>query len=201
MSSAKTITTTTTPTITPTSTPKSGTETVLETTGQVGKVYGYIGVCSSVVITICLCICGFYMLSTKDDLKNYVKINATIVDATCDVTTQQTNNRGTTTTTNTYNCNLVCVYTVNNQTYTTPLTISSQTRYMKNSYIEVLYDPNDPSKIVQVPSISKKNLGWILVVCGLVLLLITVGYYFLTKKSSAFNKLQGISGIASVIRM
>jgi hypothetical protein len=200
MSSAKTITTTTTPTATPTATPRSGTETVLETTGEVGKIYGYIGVCSSVVITICLCICGIYMVATPDELKNYIKINATIVDATCDVTTQQSNNRGTTTTTNTYNCNLACVYTVNNQTYTTPLTISSQTRYMKDSKIDILYDPNDPSKIVQVPSISKNNLGWILVVCGLVLLLITVGYYFLTKKSSAFNKLQGISGIASVIR-
>ena len=57
---------------------------------------------------------------------------------------------------------------------------------MKDSKIDILYDPNNPSKIVQVPSISKNNIGWILVVCGLVLLIITGGYYFLTKKSSAF---------------
>jgi hypothetical protein len=186
---------------TATATPKSGTESVLEATGDVGKIYGYIGVCSSVVITICLCICGIYMVSTPDELKNYIKINATIVNATCDVTTKETNNRRSTTTTNTYNCTLECAYTVNNKAYTTPLTISSQTRYMKDSKIDILYDPNDPSKIVQVPSISKKNVGWIFLVSGLVLLLITVGYYFLTKKSSAFNKLQGISGIATIIRM
>ena len=184
---------TSTPTPTPTPTPTS-TETILDTTGKIGKIYGYMGFSCSICIVFCLCIGGCIALFTTDPIKNYVKINAIVIKSDCFVSSN--NNRNNTLT---YTCNLKCEYAVNNISYNTPITVSSPTPYAVDSHLDILYDPNDPSIIVEVPSVPKQTLGIILIVCGFILLLIALGYLYLTLKSSTFNKIQGIGGIANMI--
>jgi len=175
---------------TSTSTPTS-TETILDTTGKIGKIYGYMGFSCSICIVFCLCIGGCIAVFASDPLKKYVKINALIYKSDCAVSNRSN--------TITYTCKLKCMYTVNNVSYDTPITISSPTPYAVDSHLDILYDPNDPSTIAEVPSVPKQTIGIILIVCGFILLLIALGYAYLTLKSSTFNKMQGIGGIASMI--
>jgi hypothetical protein len=97
-----------------------------------------------------------------------------------------------------YDCSLVVQYTVGTKKYTNvDLTISGPIKYAVGDSITVYYDPADPSKIFT--SKDEENIiGWILIGVGLVLLVSSWGWYWISHR---YKFAAAVGGVDTGIQM
>jgi hypothetical protein len=165
----------------------------MDSFSEIGKIQGSVGLIIAVIITVILFIAATYLLLKPEPFQ---KTLATITSVNCPSTSKTTTSGKSNIIT--YDCNLTVRYVINQNSYTSPLTISSQTDFTNTKTIEILYNPQNPSEI-KYESISSKSLASISSVVGIVIIFFAGLQYYLTHKYQSYAALTGVGTSASIL--
>ena len=139
----------------------------------------------SLVIAVVLCVCsvslGIYTSTIKD--KYTMKTNAVITSSNCTGDTTPEHRR----------CVNDLDFTINDKKYSG--NIQENIQRNKGDSIQIKYNPENPSDIQDMNSISIQKLSWIFIGFGIGALLIASIYYYFV---STYKPLAAIDGVSTI---
>jgi len=158
---------------------------------QLGRVWSLIGAVFGTILAILMGGGGVYLLFI-DKSKYTASTTGTVESATCTQHQQQNSVS--------YSCDVQVHYTVDNHLYVKSETLTSGTQYSKGMSVTVLYDPQNPANAEIKPALTSKDWGFILIGVSMLVLLLSWGTYWLTRRYKSFAALEGVNAGASIVR-
>lgn len=170
----------------------STTQTTASQNTVVGDTLAGVGQLQAVYTLSCGCIIGLIFILASilaySTYKNDVKVIGYVKSAQCSLVK---NGKSTT-----YNCNITVGYTYQSNAYTGTITESSSTpSYNPGQAIDLMIDPSNPS--VPLAYVSP-SMYWILLCCGIVIIVGVIGNYYITTHSRIYSQVEGGLAIANV---
>lgn len=150
-----------------------------------GLMMALIGAVIGGIIGFALMAYGIYLISNPGPSK--IGTTATVVSSNCTQSGKTTS------------CNLKLSYKAANGSAMTATLMTSDGIHNTGDTINIQYDPVNPSDISQGTGGNSTMTGWILLIIGLIVAILSIGNYLLTKYSKAYAAFVGVdSGIDMV---
>jgi hypothetical protein len=174
-------------------------EGIVNDLSKVGKIKANIFLIIGIIVGIILFILAYTSYTKKITHKI---IQATIKDVeSCDKISEfiKDNNTKSTQEVITYDCVMIVSYMVDNKEYTNKINIKSEKNFMiiNNKLIDIEYEIINPNNIRQ-PEMSSKTLAGIFGAVGLIIIVVVVIQYLLSK-TKTFSAVSGADTIANLV--
>jgi hypothetical protein len=135
-----------------------------------------------------------YAVMYNNDNK-YVTVAGTVSNTNCIKSSTTYNDRGQPA--DNYKCNVVVDYTYNGKKYSKKMYLAGANSYIKDEPINLKIEKSNPNN-VQLSGMTAKSIGYIMIVCALVIFGFAYLNYYLTHNYRIYAASSGVGGILKI---